>query len=356
MTAAQYDDSPELAEGHDLPEAYVSHPPPEQVWSPQPSIAPTYVSQPPGTYGNNEGYTNTGAYSTTGTYSEAGKSAAAGAVGGVTGAAATDAGTGGAYTSPESIHPEKKTATTVGGISLVLLLSIIIGILAAAVIGLAAGTGVATNNYNNANSKLAALSSSLADAQATAPPDAACATGTGTAAAATPSSTSAIFNSLDNGCTEDPNGVNGTVYTSACKLLLYLLRYLTNSVTDHFISSLWQAAFHHVLQQGYEQPCPLLCFRQGLQRLYGCLRRVELVQHYHQGNLCSRLLHSLVEFRKERSVWRRSWRLLSQVRHRLFCSPEKPQHRDGVPRGSSSQVVVKMDHTPALWYNVSFID
>ncbi|KAH0526344.1 hypothetical protein TsFJ059_009677 [Trichoderma semiorbis] len=213
--APTYDDSPELAEGHDLPEAYVSHPPPEQVWSPQPSIAPTYVSQPPGTYGNNESYTNTGAYSTTGTYSEAGKSAAAGAVGGVTGAAATDAGTDGAYTSPESIHPEKKTATTVGGISLVLLLSIIIGILAAAVIGLAAGTGVATNNYNNANSKLAALSSSLADAQATAPPDAACATGTGTAAAATPSSTSAIFNSLDNGCTDDPSGVNQTVYTSA---------------------------------------------------------------------------------------------------------------------------------------------
>lgn len=224
---AKYDDSPELAEGHDLPEAYVSHPPPEQVWSPQPSIAPTYVSQPPGTYGNNEGYTNSGAYSTTGTYSDAGKGAAAGAVGGVTAAAATNAGAEGAYsTHPESIHPEKKTATTVGGISLVLILSIIIGILAAAVIGLAAGTGVATKNYNDANSKLAVLSSSLAAAQSTSPPDAACATGTGTAAA--PSSTAEVFNSLDNGCTDDPKGVNGTVYTSACKLLPYLLRHVTN--------------------------------------------------------------------------------------------------------------------------------
>ncbi|KAL7912169.1 hypothetical protein GGI35DRAFT_444572 [Trichoderma velutinum] len=241
--APTYDDSPELAEGHDLPEAYVSQPPPEQVWSPQPSIAPTYVSQPPGTYANNEGYAHTGTYSTTGTYSDAGKGAAAGAVGGVTAAAATDAGPEGAYsTSPESIHPEKKTATTVGGLSLVLILSIIIGILAAAVIGLAAGTGVATKNYNDANSKLAVLSSSLAAAQATSPSDAACATGTGTAAV--PSSTSTSFNSLDNGCSNDPNGVTGTVYTSAFFNKPHFTMYCNQDTNNPAIYSLFAKDFN----------------------------------------------------------------------------------------------------------------
>ncbi|KAL7935213.1 hypothetical protein V8C35DRAFT_298800 [Trichoderma chlorosporum] len=213
--AAQYDDSPELAEGHDLPEAYVS-PPAEQVWSPQPSVAPTYASQTPVPYGN-ETYANTGAYSTTGTYSEAGKSAPVGAVGGVTGGVTggvppTDAGVESAYNAPGSIHNEKKAAA-IGGVSLVLILSIIIGILAAAVIGLAVGTGISTNNYNKANSQLAVLSSSLAAAQATSPPSGT-STGSPTSSSASPSGT-ATFNSLTNGCSEEPNSVTGEIYTSA---------------------------------------------------------------------------------------------------------------------------------------------
>ncbi|KAL7945845.1 hypothetical protein V8C42DRAFT_45605 [Trichoderma barbatum] len=207
-----YDDSPELAEGHDLPEAYVS-PPTEQVWSPQPSIAPTYASQPPGTYGNHDVYGNTGTYSTTGTYSDAGKGAAMGAVGGV---AATEGGVEAAYSSaPDSIHTEKKTAAAVGGMSLVLILSIIIGILAVTVIGLAAGTGVATKNYNDANSKLAVLSSSLAAVQAaTSTGDTSSATGTATSTSTLPT-TAPNFNDLTNGCSDDPDGVTGQIYTSS---------------------------------------------------------------------------------------------------------------------------------------------
>ncbi|EHK17597.1 uncharacterized protein TRIVIDRAFT_18729, partial [Trichoderma virens Gv29-8] len=101
---------------------------------------------------------------------------------------------------------------TVGGISLVLVLSIIIAILAAAVIGLAAGTGVATKNYNDANSKLAVLSSSLSAVQATPPPSTA--TGTATSSSTLPSGTP-DFNDLTNGCSDDPGSVTGNIYTSS---------------------------------------------------------------------------------------------------------------------------------------------
>ncbi|KAL6695027.1 hypothetical protein J3F84DRAFT_349289 [Trichoderma pleuroticola] len=243
--APTYDDSPELAEGHDLPEAYVSQPPPEQVWSPQPSIAPTYVSQPPGTYGNNEGYVNNGAYSTTGTYSDAGKGVAAGAVGGVVGAAATDAGVEAAYsTSPDSIDPEKKAATTVGGLSLVLVLYIIIGVLAAAVIGLAAGTGVATKNSNDANAQVTLLKSALASALNNPPSDPACATGTGTGSAPVPSSTATNYNSLTNGCSNDPNGVTGTVYTPAFFNKPHFTMYCNQDTNNPAIFSVFSKDFN----------------------------------------------------------------------------------------------------------------
>lgn len=188
--ASKYDDSPELAEGHDLPEAFVHPPPADTVWSPQPSIAPTYVSQP---------------YGETATYSDVPKSTTP-AVGGVVG------GDAGNYsTAPESNVAEKKTGPTVAGISLVLILSIIIGILSAAVIGLAAGTGVATKNWNDANNKLAVLSSSLAAAQASIPDATPTPTGGGS-----PSPTP-NFNNLTNGCSNDPGDVTGLTYTSPCR-------------------------------------------------------------------------------------------------------------------------------------------
>ncbi|KAK1237907.1 hypothetical protein MKX08_002486 [Trichoderma sp. CBMAI-0020] len=194
-----HDDYPEVAVGHDLPEAYVQ-PHPEPVWSPQPSIAPTYVSQPhsaypPSAYGQNGQYTDA---------VKPGSSAGAGAA--VGGVMSHDA----SYQAPGSADPEKTTppaAATVCGISLVLLLSIIIAILSAAVIGLAAGTGVAASNYNDAKARVRELDSALAQAQAR---------GTPTSSGGGSSKTSAPtdWNSITNGCSDNPGDVNGTRYTS----------------------------------------------------------------------------------------------------------------------------------------------
>jgi uncharacterized membrane protein YgcG len=143
---------------------------------------------------------------------------AGGAVGGVV---ADEA----AYTTPESTIPEKKAAAaTAGGISLVVILSIIIAILSAAVIGLAAGTGVATKNYNDANSKLRVLSSSLAAAQATNPSQTTGSDGSSGTSTSSSSSGSATpnFNGITNGCTDNAEDVNGLIYHSPCKSLVSL--------------------------------------------------------------------------------------------------------------------------------------
>lgn len=209
--SSQHDDFPEVAVGHDLPEAYVqSHP--EPVWSPQPSIAPTYISQPqsaypPSAYGHNGQYTDA---------VKPGTPAGAGVpVGGVMSHDAS-------YGTPGSADQEKTTppaaaAATVCGISLVLLLSIIVAILSAAVIGLAAGTGVATNNYNNAKAQARQLSASLSAAQARATP-----TSSSSSSSGTPAPTD--WNSITNGCSDNPGDVNGTRYTSQCKCLCLLAK------------------------------------------------------------------------------------------------------------------------------------
>ncbi|KAL6890909.1 hypothetical protein GGI43DRAFT_387363 [Trichoderma evansii] len=202
-----HDDFPEVAVGHDLPEAYVQSPP-ETVWSPQPSIAPTYVSQPPSAYPPSA-YGQHGQYTDQhGQYTDAvkppGSAAGPPPMGGVMSRDAS-------YAAPESTDPEKPLppiASTVCGISLVLFLSIIIAILSAAVIGLAAGTGVAASNYNNANSKLQVLSSSLAAAQAKQ-------TGTPTSSGSSSSTSGAVdWNSITNGCSDNPGDVTGLTYTS----------------------------------------------------------------------------------------------------------------------------------------------
>ncbi|KAM0480448.1 hypothetical protein ACHAPX_004279 [Trichoderma viride] len=198
-----HDDFPEVAPGHDLPEAYhQSHP--EQVWSPQPSIAPTYVSQPhsaypPSAYGQNGQYTDA---------VKPGSAAGPGTGVPVGGVMSHDA----SYQAPGSADPEKThapaaAAATVCGISLILLLSIVIAILSAAVIGLAAGTGVAASNYNDAKAHVRQLSASLAAAQAR---------GTPTSSSGGSSKTSAPtdWNSITNGCSDNPGDVNGTRYTS----------------------------------------------------------------------------------------------------------------------------------------------
>ncbi|KAH7031393.1 uncharacterized protein B0I36DRAFT_323834 [Microdochium trichocladiopsis] len=77
---------------------------------------------------------------------------------------------------------------------IVFVLSVIIAILSVAVIGLAAGTGIASSRANQAESALASASAALA--QATAPPD------------------PLDFSKIDKGCSLHPGTVTGTTYTS----------------------------------------------------------------------------------------------------------------------------------------------
>jgi len=96
--------------------------------------------------------------------------------------------------------------TVCGCTLLVFVLCVIIALLAAAVIGLAAGTGIEANRANDATDRLAQLSSSIATAGPTA-------TSTGSPAAATKT-----FNDLDKGCSNNPDGTTGNTYQSQqCK-------------------------------------------------------------------------------------------------------------------------------------------
>ncbi|KAL7627735.1 hypothetical protein AAE478_001930 [Parahypoxylon ruwenzoriense] len=79
---------------------------------------------------------------------------------------------------------------------LVFILSVIIAILSAAVIGLAAGTGVEASRANDAEARLAALSGPQTTVTVTAP---------------TSSSTPIV---VDRGCSTNSAGVTGTTYTS----------------------------------------------------------------------------------------------------------------------------------------------
>ncbi|KAK1759466.1 hypothetical protein QBC47DRAFT_398278 [Echria macrotheca] len=97
--------------------------------------------------------------------------------------------------------PPTKSRTICGCTLLVFVLSCIIAILSAAVIGLAAGTGVEAGRANDATAQLAVISSSLA---------AATATRTGSA----PAATAVASGVVDDGCADDPNGVTGSNYTS----------------------------------------------------------------------------------------------------------------------------------------------
>ncbi len=97
--------------------------------------------------------------------------------------------------------PEKKTESLICGCTFVVFcLSCIIGILSAGLIGLAAGTGVEASRANDLSNKVAVLSSSLARGP------------TPTTVTAIPAATD--FNSIDNGCSNDPNGVTNTSYTA----------------------------------------------------------------------------------------------------------------------------------------------
>lgn len=87
---------------------------------------------------------------------------------------------------------------------LVLILSAIIALLSAAVVGLASGVGVAMSRAHDAQGQLDALAASATPAI------------TVTMTAAAPSATPMDSSSLDKGCSTDPNKVSGTNYTTAC--------------------------------------------------------------------------------------------------------------------------------------------
>ncbi|KAL1869857.1 hypothetical protein Daus18300_005317 [Diaporthe australafricana] len=97
----------------------------------------------------------------------------------------------------------KKKGTICGCTVLVFVLCAIIALLSAAVIGLAAGTGVEASRANSAEARAVSLSSSLASATASA-------TATGTAGSSAATSTS--FAALDRNCSANPNSVTGTTY------------------------------------------------------------------------------------------------------------------------------------------------
>ncbi|KAK3687674.1 hypothetical protein B0T22DRAFT_439278 [Podospora appendiculata] len=101
------------------------------------------------------------------------------------------------HATPNDSKPRR--STFFGCSLLVFILACMIALLSAAVIGLAAGTGIEASRANDNASKLAALSSSMASLTATATSTAATATGTA---------------AIDEGCSANPSGVNKTVYTS----------------------------------------------------------------------------------------------------------------------------------------------
>lgn len=113
---------------------------------------------------------------------------------------------------------EKKKGTICGCTSIVFVLCAIIALLSAAVIGLAAGTGVEASRANSAENRAAELSSSLASAT-----EAATATGT----AGSSSATSTSFAALDRNCSADPTAVTGTTYDAfSCKFGLGICVYV----------------------------------------------------------------------------------------------------------------------------------
>lgn len=99
---------------------------------------------------------------------------------------------------------KKKKGLLCGCTTLVFVLSVIIAILAAAVVGLAVGTGVEANRAKSAEAKLSAAMSSKTSPSTV--------TVTATTASASASSTS--FAALDDNCSGDPSTVNGTTYNS----------------------------------------------------------------------------------------------------------------------------------------------
>ncbi|KPM39813.1 hypothetical protein AK830_g6728 [Neonectria ditissima] len=222
--AATFDQSPEVYSSSDLPEVYhQSRPQPEhhQPWSPQHTVASTYSS-------------NTQPKPEDAQYYDHNSSVV------------------GHNGTPYPPAPsEKKSKKIVCGCSLVVLvLSLIIAALSAAVIGLAAGTGISTKNYNDANAKLDALRisySSLQDAATTAAADSSTAgSQTATSSAASSSETGDVTRTesdITNGCSDAKDKTTGTTYDSNFYANTTYTMYCSKNAPNDPLFSLFTADF-----------------------------------------------------------------------------------------------------------------
>ncbi|KAI1336385.1 hypothetical protein F5Y15DRAFT_205340 [Xylariaceae sp. FL0016] len=166
--APRYDEAPEVAPHSYFPE--VHHPPPvPEVASPQHTYAsPTKTTDESSTL--YQGYATSPANGAPSTFTY----------------------------SPSQHGTTPKTARRLCGCTVVVfVLSVIIAILSAAVVGLGAGIGVEATRANTAEANLAAMN------------------GSATATSAAPSATASDFSNIDNGCSTDDTAVTGTTYTSS---------------------------------------------------------------------------------------------------------------------------------------------
>lgn len=101
--------------------------------------------------------------------------------------------------------PTKKSRTICGCTTIVFLLSIVIALLSAAIIGLSTGTGVIAVKYNHVNTKLEALHASYNSAIATTMSSV-------DASTASSSPTPNSYSNLHNGCSDKDEKVTGKTY------------------------------------------------------------------------------------------------------------------------------------------------
>lgn len=116
-----------------------------------------------------------------------------------------------AHTTPKS---DGKGKMICGCSLLTFVLSCIIALLSAAVIGLAAGTGIEASRANDAVTKLAAYTSANLAMTSTSLSSGASTTATATSADGIGSATSLSGVEIDSGCSSREDKVNGTIYTS----------------------------------------------------------------------------------------------------------------------------------------------
>ncbi|KAI2466260.1 hypothetical protein F4781DRAFT_359944 [Annulohypoxylon bovei var. microspora] len=132
---------------------------------------------------------------------------------------------------PGHIHPleQERSPKRIWGCSvLVFILSVIIAILSAAVIGLAAGTGVEASRANDAEAKLASMSTSSPT----------------TVTMTAPTSTPSDFSNVDKGCSTNSAAVTGTTYASQFFNRPIFKIYCNSDAPNNPLSSLFVGDFN----------------------------------------------------------------------------------------------------------------